>query len=277
VWNSLMNRYHFDSQSRFVIEDYDAAPPFASFLPGIAGPLGIPLWAFYVNRGQAIAGFGVESKDAPIMEFQPANKAYQTVPYTGFRTFIKVRTAAGERYYEPFSVTSPPAPLLPGEGGQRDRSRRMIISMNELELQETSTAHGLAVNVCYFALPAESFAGLVRQVTVKNIAAQPVSLELLDGLPSVIPYGLNDTMLKKMSRTAEAWMAVFNTPFLVACDQKRGINLEAGVPFYRVQASVGDEAEVATVQAGHFYLAFADEPSGGVDPAAGACAGGFLT
>ena len=37
-------------------------------------------------------------------------------------------------------------------------------------------------------------------------------------------------------------------------------NLEAGLPFYRVQASVGDEAEVETVQAGHFYLAFAGKP-----------------
>ena len=304
-----MSMCYFDPQNRFVIEDYDAAPPFASFLPGIAGPLGIPLWAFYVNRGQAIAGFGVESKDAPIMEFQPANKAYQTVPYTGFRTFIKVRTAAGEHYYEPFSVTSPPTPLLRGEGSNTSplpgreggwggrwpgrergravtapptpqswgealpgedvppsvgeeggpqhpggRPRRMIIAMNELELEETSAAHGLQVNICYFTLPGESFAGLVRQVTVKNVAAQPVSLELLDGLPIVIPYGLNDTILKKMSRTAEAWMAVFN--------------LEAGVPFYRVQASIGDEAEVATVQAGHFYLAFAGEPSGGAHPAA---------
>ena len=50
-------------------------------------------------------------------------------------------------------------------------------------------------------------------------------------------------MLKKIGRTAEAWMAVFN--------------LDAGVPFYRVQASVGDEAEVETIEEGHFYLAFA--------------------
>lgn len=237
-----MNRYYFDAQNRFVIEDYDALPPFASFLPGIAGPLGIPLWAFYVNRGQAIASFGVESKDAPIMEFQPANKAYQTVPYTGFRTFVKVHGAAGARYYEPFSAVAPAS-------REEGRSRRMFIAMNELELEETSAAHSLQVNVRNFTLPGESFAGLVRQVTVKNLAPQPVSLEMLDGLPVVIPYGLDDTMLKKIGRTAEAWMAVFN--------------LGAGVPFYRVQASVRDEAEVTTIQAGHFYLAFAARGNSG--------------
>ncbi len=236
-----MDTCYFDAQNRFVIENFDSFPPFASFLPGIAGPLGIPLWAFYVNRGQAIASFGVESKDAPIMEFQAANKAYQTVPYTGFRTFIKVRSTqaspAEDSFYEPFSASARPAP-----------TRRMAIGASEIELEEANAAYGLQVNVLYFTLPGENFAGLVRQVTVRNIAAQPVSLEILDGLPVVIPFGLDDTMLKKIGRTAEAWMAVFN--------------LNDGVPFYRVQASVSDEAEVAAIEEGHFYLAFAE----GADP-----------
>ena len=92
----------FDKSERFIIEDYPSQKPFSSFLPGIAGLYGIPMWVFYTNRAQAIAGFGVESKDSPIMEFQPANKAYQTTAYTGFRTFI----TTGNDYYEPFSPLS---------------------------------------------------------------------------------------------------------------------------------------------------------------------------
>ena len=75
-----------DPHGRYLFDAYQDQRPFASFLPGIAGPYGIPLWVFYVNRGQAIAGFGIESKDSPIMEFLPANKAYQAAPYSGFRT-----------------------------------------------------------------------------------------------------------------------------------------------------------------------------------------------
>ena len=124
-----MNQYHFDPLNRFVIDDYDAAPPFASFLPGIAGPLGIPLWAFYVNRGQAIASFGVDSKDMPIMEFQPANKAYQTVPYTGFRTFIKVATPRSDstsRFGLRTAGADPPdvhRPQRAGAGGNQHAAR----------------------------------------------------------------------------------------------------------------------------------------------------------
>ncbi|HAE59911.1 MAG TPA: hypothetical protein DCG54_10510, partial [Anaerolineae bacterium] len=90
---------HFDPLGRFILPDFQQARPFSSFLPGIAGTLGIPLWAFYVNRGQAIAGFGVESKDHPIMEFQPANKAYQQTSALGFRTFINLKRGKQTKHY----------------------------------------------------------------------------------------------------------------------------------------------------------------------------------
>jgi hypothetical protein len=125
-----MSQYYFDEFNRFVIEDYSSLTPFASFLPSIAGPMGVPLWVCYVNRGQAIASFGVESKDKPAMEFQPANKAYQTTPLTGFRTFIKIQRSGTIAYYEPFSAI--------------DRSgvrwQQMHIAANELELQDGRTA-----------------------------------------------------------------------------------------------------------------------------------------
>ena len=74
---------------RYVLEDFDSKPTFASFLPGVAGLYGKPVWSFYVNRGQGVASFGFKSKDYPILEFNPANKAYQLTPYIGFRTFLK--------------------------------------------------------------------------------------------------------------------------------------------------------------------------------------------
>ena len=225
-----MRDFAFDERGRFVLRDYAGARPFSSFLPGIAGPLGIPMWVFYVNRGQAIASFGIDNKDNPIMEFEPANRAYQTTPYTGFRTFLKLAGDEGVVLYEPFS------PWHAADGSQ------MFIGMNELELQTTSTAYGLQTNVLYFTLPGEPFCGLIRQVTVTNVGDRPVVLEMLDGMARVMPYGVDNRGLKEMGRTVEAWMAVFN--------------LEEGLPFYRFQASAGDVSEVSEIQAGHFYLAF---------------------
>jgi hypothetical protein len=85
---------HTNKNGDFIIKNYQNCPTFSSFLPGIAGKLGIPIWAFYVNRGQAIASFGIENKDHALMEFEPANKSYRTVPSRGFRTFIKIKNKA---------------------------------------------------------------------------------------------------------------------------------------------------------------------------------------
>ncbi|NIQ99188.1 MAG: hypothetical protein GTN78_03165, partial [Gemmatimonadales bacterium] len=59
------------------IDEYDETPGFCSFLPGVAGRDGVPLWCFYVNRAQAIVSFGVSDKDHAIAEFLPATWAYQ--------------------------------------------------------------------------------------------------------------------------------------------------------------------------------------------------------
>ena len=59
-----------------------------------------------------IVSFGIESEDKPIMEFEPANKLYQTTTYTGFRTFLRLKQAAQKVLYEPFA---------PGAGATRPR------------------------------------------------------------------------------------------------------------------------------------------------------------
>ena len=79
-----------DNQMRFVIDNYAKKSTFASFLPGISGETGIPIWSFYVNRGQAISSFWIHDKDHSIMQFTPAHQAYQNTKRVGFRTFIKL-------------------------------------------------------------------------------------------------------------------------------------------------------------------------------------------
>src|SRR3989338_123176 len=95
--------YRLCPDGRFVIKNYNTKKPFSNFLPGIAGLFGTPIWVFYVNRCQGIASFGTKNKDNAILEFFPANKAYQTVTTQGFRTFIKCSRSGGRcSFYEPF-------------------------------------------------------------------------------------------------------------------------------------------------------------------------------
>ncbi len=219
----------FDDAGRYVIEDYSSQRPFSSFLPGIAGPMGVPLWAFYVNRGQGIASFGIGSKDSPLLEFQPANKAYQLSAVTGFRTFLKYRDQDQVQFFEPFASWS--------DGGH---DREMHIGLNELEIVENNHRHGLRTSVLYYTLPEEPLAGLVRQLRIRNISNKPIELEILDGLPQLVPYGADNGALKHVGRTIEAWMRVEN--------------VEQALPFYRLRASAADHARVSIITAGHFAL-----------------------
>lgn len=227
----------FDKLGRYALPDYDQKRPFSSFLPGIAGHWGVPMWVFYVNRGQGVASFGIESKENPILEYQPANKAYQLTPSLGFRTFLKLQRQDESLFYEPF------APWAHGQP-----QRQMRIGMNELELIERGEWAGIETHVHYFVLPGEPFAGLVRQVILENTGDAPVNLEVLDGLPAVIPYGVDNGALKHVSRTIEAWMQVEN--------------YEQDLPFYRLRASAVDHAEVSTIKAGHFAFGFRNTAKG---------------
>lgn len=224
---------NFDSLGRFILRDFDRARPFSSFLPGIAGALGIPMWVFYVNRGQAMASFGVESKDHPVMEYQPANRAYQLTSTLGFRTFLSGRDTSQPWQYEPFSPAQP-----------ADVLREMFIGMNEVEIRETNPGLGLETSVLYFLLPGEPFASLVRRVKFRNIGKSALRFEALDGMPALIPYGVNNLTLKEMSRTIEAWMGVEN--------------VEQNLPFYRLRATPGDSTEVHAIRGGNFAFAFSE-------------------
>ena len=46
------------AEEKFLIENYGKKGTFASFLPGISGEKGIPIWCYYVNRGQCVVSFG---------------------------------------------------------------------------------------------------------------------------------------------------------------------------------------------------------------------------
>lgn len=233
-----MEKLYFDDQKRFVVEDYNNQRPFASFLPGIAGLKGIPLWVFYVNRGQGIASFGVENKDCSILEFLPADKSYQAVFYNGFRTFIKLIGNGRTELIEPFSQLT----------GQNTGTERMLIKPNELSFEYINKDKGISVTVNYFTLPNENFAALARQVSITNISDKPVTMEVLDGLPGIIPVGIGNSAYKELGHTLRAWMHVYN--------------LENNIPFYKVRSSTEDSAEVSEITAGHFYLCFTSDNEG---------------
>lgn len=225
--------YSLNKNGEFIIENYDKAKTFASFLPGVAGIDGIPMWSFYVNRGQCMGSFGVKDKNSTIMEFFPANVLYKNVELQSFRTFIKY----DNNIHEIFSSTS-----------KDDTRRTMGIEKNIIWIEEVNKSIGIKVKVTYFTMPREGFAAIVRKVKIENLDGNAKKLELLDGLTQILPYGIGNSDYQAMSNLSKAWFGVFNT--------------ENNIPYYRVRATMGDTSEIGEVNKGNFYLSFSTESNG---------------
>jgi hypothetical protein len=221
-------RYAFEAD-RFVIDQYNDLIPFASFLPGIAGVSGRPAWAFYVSRGQAIASFGVRNKDGAFLEFFPADKAYQLTPSRGFRTFLKI-TESGQTH-EPFQ-----------RGAGQEVRQRLYITDHEIGVEEINPRLGLNIRADMFTLPEAPVAGLVRRVEITNTSDRIKKIAIVDGLPQVLPYGMNQWILKFMSRTSEAFMRV------------EGVR--QNLPFYRLKVWPTDTPQVEPIVACNFFAGF---------------------
>lgn len=220
--------YLFEN-NQFVIENYDKKKTFSSFLPGIAGVKGIPIWVFYANRGQGVTSFGIRDKDEPILEFFPANTSYQYVDKYGFRSFVRVD---GE-LYEPFSVAL-----------ADDVTRTMQISRGHFTIIEVNRTRKVSYEVTYFGITNEPIAGLVRKVKVMNLGEER-EIEVVDGIANILPSGATTESYKSMSNLMVSWMNVEN--------------VENRIPFYRFRASSGDEAEVSLIDKGHFYFSFVED------------------
>lgn len=218
-----MKDYYFKNDC-FVIENYQSKPPFSSFLPGIAGLYGIPIWAFYVNRGQGIACFGIRDKNGAIMEYHPADNSYLLVDRIGFRTFIRTEG----RVREFFSVRN------------ENASQRMEIEPHCFRILEDDRKLKIRIKITYFNLPNEPLGALVRRVELEDYSGKKRKIEISDGLPRILPAGLSHDAVKAVSNLMRSWIEVRN--------------LENKIPYYKMRATTADSPDVSVFEEGNFYL-----------------------
>ncbi|MFZ4859137.1 MAG: hypothetical protein ACOYL3_22395 [Desulfuromonadaceae bacterium] len=229
----MTTTYCLDESGEFVITDYNSAKLFSSFFPGVAGQNGIPMWTFYVNRGQCICSMGIQDKEHATMEFLSANRAYQLASTQGFRTFIKPLNSKLS-YYEPFQKQFRESPVV--------RTQKMIITPSSLTLEEVNETLGVTFTVGYSNVPQDDYAGLIRTLRITNNRAEPFTLQGLDGLTLVVPYGVTNDSLKFTRRLVEAFVEV--------------VNHDRQAPLFRGRVEPVDRPEVVRIKQGNFYVGF---------------------
>lgn len=225
-----LDKDYIDNLGYYVIKDYDKKSTFSSFLAAIAGKRGIPMWSFYVNRGQAISSIGIKDKDNCIMEFFPANEAYKMVTTNGYRTFIKIK---GDKniIFEPFSPNS-----------KYEATRYLKIKNNEIQIIEENKDLNLSIEVTYYTVSNEPFAAFARKMKIYNKSNKEFEIEVLDGVSAILPYGSTNQSYKEMSNTLRSWM--------------RGEIKDNNVAIYKLSSSTGDTTKVEQIDNAYFYVAF---------------------
>jgi len=126
-----------------------------------------------------------------------------------------------------------------------EKENHMSITPYDLTIYEVNNTLNIACKVNYFTLPNEPIGALIRVLFIKNLKNKDIDLEIIDGIPQFLPYGLTNEVMKNMSRTIEAWYRVDNG--------------ENNAPFYRLYTTFQDVTEVEIIKNGHFYFSFVED------------------
>ncbi len=219
-----MSNYSYKGD-RFIIHNYQNVKTFSSFLPAIAGVNGKPLWAFYANVGQVMAGFGVDSKDTPITPFDSANLAYMNISTRSFRTFVRVNN----KIYQPFFNAC--------------EKQTLEIANSDIKIIANSDIFDYKVN--YTSVPSRNYAGLLREVTITNTSNEIQEFEILDGLPIYFPHGLSNFCYKELVSLMAAYCEVEN--------------LHNNIPFVKFKTSTSDNSKVEEAKSGNAFFSIDED------------------
>ncbi|MEJ2720240.1 MAG: hypothetical protein P8181_03745 [bacterium] len=181
-----------DGEAYYRISAYDRMPP---FLMSVASDTDI--WMYITSRGGLTAG-RVDA-DGSLFPYETADKLHDGHHSTGPITLLRVRRHAKPPVlWEPFSYRD-------NEGFQIDRNLYKNTIGNRIIFEETN--HDLGLTFRYRWSGCDEF-GLVRTGTVVNRTATPVSIELLDGLRNVLPYGVPLALYQQMSSLVDAYKRI---------------------------------------------------------------------
>ena len=223
-------KYYFDDNKNLIIENYQWAKPFSNYFPGIAGKFGIPMWVYYINRGQCLSSFGVKNKDGQILEFESFNKAVQSVSHQVFQTFLLIDS----KLYIPFKKTD-----------NHSIIQKLTVKSHEIELNEYNPELGLKTSISYFPIVNYFLPVFARRVTV-TLTKKNQNLSIIDGTSRIIPYGTDRHCTQNIPRHIEGMCKV---------------DFINNVPVFRLKQAHNDIEEIKSVTGGNFYLPIVNKNS----------------
>ena len=172
----------------YSIVNDDAMAPFLMSITGDSDH-----WMFISSTGALTAGR--KDPDRALFPYTTDDRIYDSQDLTGAKTILLVNRGGRTSLWEPFSRRY--------EGVYRiTRSLFKSIYSNKIIFEEVN--HDLGLTFSYRWLLSNRF-GFVRRAALVNQGAEPVEIDLLDGIQNLAPAGLTSRFQQEFSTLADGY------------------------------------------------------------------------
>jgi hypothetical protein len=170
------------------IVNYDAMPPFLMSLVSDSDH-----WMFVSSTGALTAGR--RDPDHALFPYYTDDRIHDSQDQTGGKTILLVARGGRTAMWEPFSQRY--------EGLYRiTRSLAKSVYSNKILFEEVNHSLGLSFSCAW--MTSDRF-GFVRRATLVNLGAEPVEIDLLDGIQNLLPHGLTRRFQMEYSTLADGY------------------------------------------------------------------------
>jgi hypothetical protein len=192
------------------IVNYDAMPPFLMSIVSDSD-----LWMFVSSTGALTAGR--RDPDHALFPYYTDDRIHDSQEQTGGKTILRVVRQARCALWEPFSQRY--------EGLYRvTRSLSKSIYGNKVLFEEVNHDLGLSFSCLWMT---SSRFGFVRRAALANLGAEPVEVELLDGIQNLLPHGLTRRFQLELSTLADGY-------------KENELELKTGLGLFKFSSVPGD-------------------------------------
>jgi hypothetical protein len=175
-------------------------------------------WLFVSSNGGVSAGR--KNPEYALFPYYTDDKITESAEGTGSKTLLRVQVSGALHIWEPFSARSE---------GLFDCQRNLYKSRygNKVIFEEIN--HALRLTFRYEWNTSDRY-GFVRKATLVNHGSEGVTVELLDGLQNILPYGVGSDLQSSTSNLADAYKRSELLP-------------DAGLGIFALSAIIVDKAE----------------------------------
>jgi hypothetical protein len=175
-------------------------------------------WMFISTRGGLSAG-RIDAQNA-LFPYYTDDKISDSSPFTGSRTIALVTSGDKTSLWEPLSEQYTGAYKI-------TRNLYKNVYGDKLIFEEIN--HDLGLTYSYAWRTSDKF-GFVKTSTIVNNSDQAVTVDILDGIENLIPYGVESDVQNSLSCLVDAY-------------KKNELQVDAGVGLYSMSSILVDRAE----------------------------------